>query len=88
MQRKITLVYQTPGTRELREVRSQHVPKTSNQNNTLTNPLPFWPTLQTRNAIAEWSQSIRPREQLLNLSWADVDFDSLLIKWCLFLWPH
>lgn len=88
MQIKITLVYQTPGTRELLEVRSQRVPKNSNQYKTLTNPLPFWPTLQTCNAVVEHSQSITLREQLLNQSWADADFNSLLIKWCLFLWPH
>lgn len=60
------------------------MPKPRNQNKTLTNPSPFWPTLQTRHAAAEPSQSIT----LLNPPRADVDFDRLLIKWCLFLWLY
>lgn len=55
-----------------------------NQNTALTNPVPFWLTPQTGNAFGEQRESVTLREGLLNLTWADVDFDRLLIKWGLF----
>lgn len=89
MRMKITLVYLTHlGRESFWKSEASAGQKNSNQNKTLTNPSPFWPTGQTRNAVSEQSQSITLGEHLLNLSWADVDFDSLLINWCLFFWPH